>query len=403
MAPTGRSPAHEQLESLDSVFGPEYFEHGSLIITVARDVPGVMKVAHKLQTKMIEHFGSIVEVCMEHIKHQFWNQLHDASTNTGLEKGQEVLDQPGSVQVPEGIRVHPYKRPHLPVLEILLLWKDPSGNTKGHCLSTMAYPELPTEDSISKVFTEIEPFFAKRWLQIKLKLGAPIRGEFEDLDAEDPTKPPYESIVGAGAQVEVLACHPSGFAREPTQGVAHVTKCEPMSFKGVSDDAGVVKLCFLPAEVNKIRVKETDRFHAFEAVVKKSELNSFDQGPTEVPCELTPKAMAELKVHVFAMPEKLPATQEVDGQIDWAMESREALSGATVELTPDKEGSRTEKMTVSATAGDFELRDLPEGCFDLFLDCPGYKAETRTVMLLVGENEFYIPLKRSLQTQKTLS
>jgi hypothetical protein len=395
MAPTGRSPAHEHLENLDGVFGPEYFEHGSLIITVARDIPGVMKVAHKLQTKVIEQFGSVLEVCMEHIKHQFWNQLHDASTNTGLDKGQEVLDQPGAIQVPEGIRVHPYQRPHMPVLEVLLLWKDTTGTTRGHCLSSTAHPEPITEASVDKIFGEIEPFFAKRWLLVKLKLGSPIRGEFEADDAEDPGKPPYESAVGAGAQVEVLACHASGFAREPTQGVAHVTQCEPMIFKGVSDDAGVVKLCFLPADVNKIRVKETDRFHSTDVIVKKTELNSLDSGPTEVICELTPKALASLVVHVFAMPDKLPTTQETDGQIDWAVETREALSGANVELTPDKEGSRTEKMTVGATTGDFDLRDLPEGCVDLVLTCPGYKAETRTVMLLVGENEFYIPLKKA--------
>eukprot|EP00746_Dinoflagellata_sp_MGD_P000253 gnl/MRDRNA2_/MRDRNA2_100451_c0_seq1.p1 gnl/MRDRNA2_/MRDRNA2_100451_c0~~gnl/MRDRNA2_/MRDRNA2_100451_c0_seq1.p1 ORF type:complete len:396 (-),score=94.12 gnl/MRDRNA2_/MRDRNA2_100451_c0_seq1:102-1289(-) len=395
MAPTGRSPAHDHLETLDSVFGPQYFEHGQLIITVARDIPGVMKVAHKLQTKVIEQFGSVLEVCMEHIKHQFWNQLHDASTNTGLDKGQEVLDQPGAIQVPEGIRVHPYKRPHLPVLEVLLLWKDTSGTTRGHCLSSTAYPEIPTEASLEKIFAEIEPFFAKRWLLIKCTLGSPIRGEFEDADAEDPTKPPHESLVGAGAQVEVLACHASGFAREPTQGVAHVTQCEPMTFKGISDDAGVVKLCFLPAEVNKIRVKETDRFHSTEMVIKKSELKSLDDGPTEVVCELTPKALASLSVHVFAMPEKLPATQEADGQIDWAVEAREAISGATVEITPDKEGSRTEKMQVAGSTGDFELRDLPEGCFDLVLTCPGFAPETRTVMLLVGDNEFYVPLKKA--------
>jgi hypothetical protein len=392
MAPVGLSPAHDHLASLDGVFGPEYFENGSLIITVARDIPGCMKVAHKLQTKVIEQFGSVVEVCMEHIKHQFWNQLHDASTNTGLDKGQEVLDQPGAVQVPEGIRVHPYKRPHLPVLEVLLLWKDPSGTTRGHCLSSMAYPEIPTEDGLTKIFADIEPFFAKRWLQISLKMGSPIRGEFEDADAETT---PHESAVGAGAQVEVLACHASGFAREPTQGVAHVTQCEPMIFKGVSDDAGMVKLCFLPAEVNKIRVKETDRFHSTDLVVKKSELNSLDKGPTEVTCELTPKALASLMVHVFEMPDKLPATQEADGQIDWAVETREALSGATVELTPDKEGSKTETCHLSATTGDYVLYDLPEGCVDLVLNCPGYKAETRTVMLLVGDNEFYVPLKKA--------
>jgi len=395
MAPVGRSPAHDHLETLDGIFGPEYFEHGSLIITVARDIPGVMKVAHKLQTKVIEQFGHVLEVSMEHIKHQFWNQLHDASTNTGLDKGQEVLDQPGAVMVPEGIRVHPYKRPHLPVLEVLLLWKDAGGTTRGHCLSSTAYPEIPTEASIAKIYTEIEPFFAKRWLLIKLKLGSPIRGEFEDVDAEDPTKPPHETAVGAGAQVEVLACHASGFAREPTQGVAHVTQCEPMIFKGVSDDAGEVKLCFLPAEVNKVRVKETDRFHSTDVVVKKSELNSLDAGPTEVTCELTPKALASLVVHVFACPDKLPATQEADGQIDWAMEAREGLPGATVELTPDKEGARTEKMTVGPSTGDFELSNLPEGCVDLVLTCPGYAAETRTVMLLVGENEFYVPLKKA--------
>lgn len=393
MAPTG-SPAQEQLARLDEVFGPEYFDEGSLIITVARDIPGVMKVAHKLQTKVLAAFGKMLggEVHMEHIKHQFWNQLHDASTNTGLDKGQEVLDQPGAVQVPEGIRDHPYQRPHVPVLEVLLLWKDPSGKTCGHCLSSTAYPEKVTEASIDKIFTEIEPFFAKRWLKINLKLGPPLKGEFEDEDAEDPTKPPPETLVGAGSQVEVLACHASGFAREPTQGVAHVTKCEPMIFKGVSDDAGVVKICFLPAEVNKIRVKETKLFHSTEIVLKASDVDPL--GSTEVTCELTPKATASLKVNVFAMPAKLPASQEADGQIDWASEDCEALTGASVEITPHMDGAVTSTMQAGTSDGRFELFYLPEGYFDMVVKCPGYAAETKTVNLLVGENELYQPLKK---------
>lgn len=387
-----RSPAHEHLENLDSVFGPEYFEHGRLVVTVARDIPGVMKVAHKLQTKIMDQFGTVVEVIMEHIKHQWWNQLHDASTNTGLDKGQEIPSLSSSV--PDGIRVHPYKRPHLPVLEVLLLWDDPSGTTRGHCLSTTAYPEIPTEDSLTGIFKEIEPYFAKRWLVVKLELGAPIRGEFEDADAEDPTRPPHSSSVGAGAQVEVLACHASGFAREPTQGVTHVTKCEPVAFKGVSNDAGVAKICFLPAEVNKIRVLETDIFHPCTVSLPLTDLNALDKGPTEVKLELTPKALATLVVHVFTMPGSMPATSEADGQVDWALEARDPLAGATVELTPDKEGARTQKL-VHTGSGAYALRDLPEGCVDLVLSCPGYVAETRAVMLLVGENEFYVPLKKA--------
>ena len=34
---------------MSQAFGPGYFEHGRLIFTVARDIPGMMKVAHKLQ------------------------------------------------------------------------------------------------------------------------------------------------------------------------------------------------------------------------------------------------------------------------------------------------------------------------------------------------------------------
>lgn len=277
----------------------------------------------------------------------------------------------------------------------MLLWKDPAGNDRGHCLSSISYPTIPTEDDVPKIFADIEPYFAKRWLSIKLQLGAPIRGEFETDDADDPTKPPPPTAVGAGAQVEVLACHASGFAREPTQGVAHVTQCEPILFKGVSDDAGVAKLCFLPAEVNKIRVKETEIYQAAEVDIKKDELYSLDKGPTEITIELTPKALASLKVHVFELPATLPQTAEADGQIDWAMETLNYISGTSVTLTPSKEGARTLTMNPTGSTGVHDLHNHPEGFVELELNCSGYKAESKMVMLLVGENEFYIPLKKA--------
>merc|ERR1719188_2315856 len=115
-----KGPAQAQLQKLDSVFGPEYFEHGRLVLTVARDVAGMMKVGHKLQSKVNEQLGAVVEVIMEHVKHEMWAKLHDTTQTVGLYKGNEVPDCQVT-DIPAGIREHPYKREHLPTLEVLLL------------------------------------------------------------------------------------------------------------------------------------------------------------------------------------------------------------------------------------------------------------------------------------------
>lgn len=385
MAPKG--PAHAQLESLDSVFGQEYFEQGRLVITVARDLPGAMKVAHKLQTRVTASFGAMVEVVMEHVKHAWWVKLHEATTSMGLEKGEASA----VTEIPEGIRVHPYKRDHLPTLEVLLLWEK-AGVTKGHCLSSTAFPEVPSENDIDRIFAEVEPFFAKRWLVVDLKLGEPIRGEFEDADTGGE-RPPHDEAVGRGALVTVLACHALGFARSKDGGdTAHVTECQPMEFNGVSDDAGRAKICFLPAEVNRLQVAETDDFLGFDGMIKFSELNTPDLGPTIVPVRLTPKALAGLTVHVFELPERLPPGE--DGIIDWANEDRKELPDASVDLTPLKDGAETTPAKATLP-GVFELSGLPEGCVTMNLSCGGYVPEEKTVILLVGRNEFYVPLKRN--------
>lgn len=383
MAPKG--PAHAQLESLDAVFGQEYFEQGRLVITVARDLPGAMRVAHKLQTRVTASFGAMVEVIMEHVKHAWWVKLHEATTSSGTEKGDAAV-----TDIPEGVRVHPYKRDHLPTLEVLLLWEK-AGVTKGHCLSSTAFPEVPSEPDIDRIFNEVEPFFAKRWLVVDLKLGEPARGEFETADAEGDRQP-YEEAVGAGALVTVLACHALGFAREKDVSTAHVTDCQPMTFKGISDIAGRAKICFLPAEVNRLQIAETDEFHGYDGILKKGDLNTPDLGPTIVPIRLTPKALAGLTVHVFELPDTLPPSE--DGIIDWASEDRKALADASVAITPMQDGAGV-TAAKAVSDGVFELMGLPEGCVTMNLSCAGYAPEERTLMLLVGTNEFYVPLKKA--------
>merc|ERR1719215_1083651 len=110
-----KGPAQEQLEKLDAVFGPEYFEHGRLLVTVARDVAGTMKVAHKLQSRLNESLGAVVEVIFEHVKHELWSRLHEATATVGLHKGPEVPECQVT-QIPEGIRQNPYQRERLPTL-----------------------------------------------------------------------------------------------------------------------------------------------------------------------------------------------------------------------------------------------------------------------------------------------
>ncbi|OLP78403.1 hypothetical protein AK812_SmicGene41432, partial [Symbiodinium microadriaticum] len=245
-----RAPAQIQLEELDEVFGPGYFEHGRLIFTVARDVPGMMKVAHKLQQKTHEKLGSMVEIIMEHVKHELWLKLHETSASCQLQKGECAYVA--------GIR----------------------------CLGVVARPDVRCCGcKVDGIFERIEPFFAKRWLRVQLALEAPARGEFED--AEQRIEDAY---VGAGHVVCVLACHPRGFATEAsTDGVVHVSQCQPLPFQAITDAAGQAKICFLPAALNKVQVAETDFFHGTEVSLLGADLKSLDQGLTDLTVKLLPK------------------------------------------------------------------------------------------------------------------
>eukprot|EP00929_Paragymnodinium_shiwhaense_P079823 TRINITY_DN4160_c0_g1_i5.p1 TRINITY_DN4160_c0_g1~~TRINITY_DN4160_c0_g1_i5.p1 ORF type:complete len:258 (-),score=53.06 TRINITY_DN4160_c0_g1_i5:600-1373(-) len=253
----------EQMRRLDEVFGPQYFESGRLVLTVARDLHGVMKVAHKLQSKVNEGFGGVVEVIMEHVKHEWWLKHHETANAVGLHKGAEVPDVQVT-DIPDGIRIHPYKRERMPTLEVLLLWQDSlGGQTRGHTLYSMAHPEVPALEQVEQIFAVVEPYFAKRWAIVELRVAPPVRGEFEEdaASSSSAAPPPPAQQAGAGVDVTLLACHPYGFARDAGQAqVAHVTQCQPIVFKGVTDATSRAKICFLPAEVNKIQVAETETF-----------------------------------------------------------------------------------------------------------------------------------------------
>eukprot|EP00930_Biecheleria_cincta_P084298 TRINITY_DN7378_c0_g1_i1.p1 TRINITY_DN7378_c0_g1~~TRINITY_DN7378_c0_g1_i1.p1 ORF type:complete len:397 (-),score=64.03 TRINITY_DN7378_c0_g1_i1:11-1180(-) len=385
-----KGPAQRQLEELDEIFGPGYFEHGRLIFTVARDIHGVMKVAHRVQAKVNEALGAMVEVIMEHVKHELWLKLHESSASCSLKKGMEVPECQVT-DIPDGIRQHPYRRDHLPTLEVLLLWDDPEGITRGRCLYTCAHPELPSMDQVDSIFGQIEPYFAKRWLVVQLYLAPLTTGEFEE-----PTDAGYEDgHVGAGAAVTLLACHPLGFASDPgVTPVTHVSQCQPLCFRAVTDHAGQAKMCFLPAALNKIQVAETDRFHGTEVSLLGSDIKPLDQGCTQVTVRLTPKATAGITVHVFQMPRKLPSSEETDGIIDWAAEEREALSTAVVEVSSFEESAAPIVLKHRGHDAFFtEAGGLSEGCVNILVSCNGYEPEERTVMLLVGPNEFYVPMR----------
>mmetsp|Transcript_54198 Transcript_54198/g.87570 ORF Transcript_54198/g.87570 Transcript_54198/m.87570 type:complete len:407 (+) Transcript_54198:52-1272(+) len=395
-ASLAKGPAQRQLEQLDAVFGPGYFEHGRLVFTVARDVAGVMKVAHRIQGKVNETLGAMVEVIMEHVKHEYWLKLHESSAQVGLQKGQEVPECQVT-NIPDGVRVHPYRRDHLPTLEVMLLWEDEAGATQGRCLYTMPHPQIPSMEQVDDIFAQIEPYFAKRWLVVQLLLSAPVRGEFEEVDSQAQSIGEDEGHVGAGVGVTLLACHPYGFASEQStdgNAVAHVSQCQPMAFKAVTDQAGQAKICFLPAGGNKVQVSETERFHGAEVALPGADIRPIDQGVTSITLRLVPKALATVTVHVFEMPRKLPASDETDGIIDWAAEERVALPTATVELNPLKD--QAAPMPLSYLGDDtFVVEDggLAEGCVNLVVSCPGYESEERVMMLLVGPNEFYIPMQ----------
>lgn len=395
MGARAKGPAEQHLDRLDAVFGPETcFSTSRMVITVARDLTGVMKVAHKLQSRVHEHFGAVCEVFMEHVKQELWMKLHETTSTMGLHKGSEVPDVQVT-DIPVGIRVHPYKREHLPTLEALLLWEDAAGTTRGHCLYSISHPQVPALDQVDEIFDIIQPYFAKRWLVVELRLAPRIKGEFEEVDVEgDQLHDPY---VGADVDVTVLACHAYGFARgEQAESVVHVNQCQPLVFKGVSDIAGKARLCFLPAEINKVQVAETERFYGSETVLPRSKVSSLNEGPTVLTVDLTPKALAATTVHVFAMPGKLPSAEDTDGIIDWANEERDALPAASVEVTSLKDGANSIPL---AHVGDDDFiapdEGLPEGCVQISVACPGFLREERTVMLLVGVNDFYVPLRKA--------
>jgi len=301
-------------------------------------------------------------------------------------------------QIPEGIRLNPYQRDQMPTLEVLLLWEDSRRITRGQCLYTMAHPECPTVDQVDQIFAEIEPYFAKRWVWVQLRMGPAVKGAFEDdLTGEGLTaaRPPDDdSYVGAGVGVTILACHAYGFAREQAEGSApHVRHCQPLVFRGISDDAGVARICFLPAEINKIQVAETERFHGTEVSLPRADVRDLDHGPTEVEVKLTPKELAAVAVHVFAMPARRPKANE-DGIVDWAAEDREPVPGAMVAVEQLKDGEANIDL-ISPDGGEtFVAEDggLPEGCVTIVVRCPGFETEERAVVLLVGFNEFYVPL-----------
>jgi len=339
-----KGPTKEHLERLDAIFGPAYFEHGRLVMTVARDIPGAMKVAHKLQSRLHEALGSVIEIIFEHVKHEMWARLHEATNVTGLHKGGEVPECQVT-NIPEGIRQSPYQREHLPTLELPFLWEDAAGQTQGHCLFSMAHPAAPALEQVDDIFREVEMYFVKRWVVVELVLGPPIRGSFEEEEALSEANTGHNAHVGGGVGVTLLSCHAYGFAGDQGDTLApHVRHCQPLAFKGMTDDAGRAKICFLPAEVNKIQVAETERFHGAEVTLTRREVRPLEQGPTPVLVKLQPKALASVVVHVFAMPRQLPRCDETDGIIDWASEEREPIVDAMVEVTALDNGSEARKM-----------------------------------------------------------
>lgn len=231
---------------------------------------------------------------------------------------------------------------------------------------------------------------------MELKLGKPIRGEFEEPDPND-LEEVDSTFVGADVTVAVLALHPFGHATNvPNGAVANVSQCVPISFFGLTDDAGIAKLCFIPADINKIQVSETERFHGLDRQILKTEMADVTKRSTDITLTLTPKAQAAVTVHVFALPETLPESDDT-GLIDWSAESRQALPRASVELTEQKDGGIPYQMD-HVGEGRFVVgpEAQAEGFVCLKVTCEGYKSEERFVMLLVGSNEFYIPLQRQI-------
>jgi len=441
--------ARELLERLDAIFGGGFFERGELVITAVRDLQGVAKVAHKLQSRLLSAFGDVVEVKPEFIKEEEWRkpkfaqtthevQLEATSPRAGGGTQQEgplspssfnesrELELPNICNIPENARVHPYLRPRLPTLEILLLWRCPETNQpKSHPVLLMEYPSLPKEEDLDRIFEEVAPYFQKRWVWVELRMGEAFPGFEANGEAGEEAISPAangdggnaeaEGVnvvgvedenwtpAGTGLGVEVLACHPVGFAKD-TGGFGDkakpVEQCDPLVFRGTSDARGVVKICVLPALENKVWVPESEKFYSGYVKMPKASMTPMGKGVTKVPLTLVPKAQASMKVKVFVKPPLIPIEADIgDAEtacVDWEMVyDREALTEAEVSMHPLDDPSNT--MTLEQDPGEpgsYLLPSLAEGMVELHVKCPGYKQCTQALMILTGENTFYMPLSR---------
>merc|ERR1711871_1207045 len=110
--------------------------------------------------------------------------------------------------------------------------------------------------------------------------------------------------MGGGVEVLVLSMHPFGFASNGA--AAHVASCQPVEFRAITRDDGKATMCFLPAQINKVRVAETEAFYAREVALSLENVRQVHEGHTMLTVELTPKSMSTISVHVFEMPATPP-------------------------------------------------------------------------------------------------
>lgn len=419
--------ATELLQRLDAIFGGGYFERGELVITAVRDLQGVAKVAHKVQSRLLSEFGDVVEVKPEFIKEEEYRKPKFRDVAAEQVDCRE-LELPNICSIPEGARIHPYLRPRLPTLEILLLWRcQETGAMRSHTVLGMEYPNVPKDEDVPRIFAEVEPYFKKRWIHIELRMGgALIEGPneasqaAEEQGAGEATETAAtggegnngdgnngdsdgSTAASAGLAVEVLACHPVGFAKDSggfgDDPATPVNQCDPLVFRGISDDRGVVKICVLPAPMNKVRVPECDNYYSGYRELPLASLTAMGQGVTKVPLILAPKAEASVKVKVFVRPPMIPIEADIGDSenacVDWEMCERAPLTEASVSLQPFDAPVVSIILTQEDPENDpgtYVISSLTEGMADLTVSCPGYQPCTQPLMILVGENVFYIPL-----------
>lgn len=386
-----------------------------LLITSALDVKGCTRMAHKLQSRITtSDYGFAVPVHMEYLKHSAWESIRtaqglssDGRMSPRSPRGDDRVCSPSRPQSPPasvvredmaaGLRTHPYSRRIFPSIEVLLLRQlgpDVEGAElpvydRADCLLSIDAPSAPSDTDLDTALERLGEHFARRTLRVTLQAKSCI---LPDEDGKVEPSEEGQTFDVAGVDVEVQAFHPRGFARFRKVDSPRSAP-EPLRFRGTTDADGVVELRILPAQVNKVVVPESSRFHAHEKTVHLEELWALKDGPTLLPLDVTAKNASELVVVLVNAPER-PPDQHDQWYDTW------------VDAEPAAYERGVCSVTATSTGGALQLEEEPAGTFRgcapegfVELECIApERTVTRPLFLLRGSNRFLVPMGEPMAT-----